>query len=184
MFFSGNEAISELKKTKVKPEVILLDIQMPGLSGLDIISSVKKCSPQTRIIILTSYDLDEYIRQAFGKEVSGFLLKISTPKDIIRAIEKSKEGEISLDPEIIKKIVEYYARPEFNKIQYAVTEREVEIMTLVASGQNSGEIGGKLQISPFTVDTRIKNLFRKLKVTSRSELIAKAISIGLIKPQK
>jgi len=57
-------------------------------------------------------------------------------------------------------------------------------MTLVASGQNSGEIGGKLQISPFTVDTRIKNLFRKLKVTSRSELIAKAISIGLIKPQK
>jgi DNA-binding NarL/FixJ family response regulator len=154
--------------------VILLDIKMPAMNGLDAIAPIKKLSPAINIIMLTSYDLDENIRTAMKRGASGYLLKTSSPGDVVKAIEKAQMGEMPLDPSITKKMLDAYVGWEDKENRYNLSPREKEVLRLITQGFGNAEISEKLFISPFTVETHIRNIFHKLDVHDRQKLVVKA----------
>ncbi|MBM4162217.1 MAG: response regulator transcription factor [Ignavibacteria bacterium] len=172
-FHSCKSAIQALTTGDSPPTVILLDIKMPRMSGLDAITTIKTISPSTQIIMLTSYDLDENIRTAMNRGAAGYLLKSSTPADIISAIEKVQKGGSPLDPMITKRIMgAFLGQTEENR--YHLTRREKDILQCIAGGLTTLEVARKLKLSYYTVDTHLKNIFQKLEVHNRLGLVTKA----------
>ena len=176
---SCRSAIKELQNDAEPPTVILLDIKMPVMTGLDGIIPLKKNSPGTYIIMLTSYDSDAEIKLALERGANGYLLKTSTPANIIRSIESVVEGGIPFDPHIAKKLIDAYAGGKHEKSTYNLSEREKEIVKLFAEGFSTEEISQKLFISFNTVNTHRRNIFTKLDVHKRHGLVAKAYKDGL-----
>jgi DNA-binding NarL/FixJ family response regulator len=165
-YLSCKTAIQALAAEESPPSVILLDIVLPKLSGLDAIALLKEISPATHIIMLTSHDLDENIRTAINRGADGYLLKTSTPAEIINAIEKVLKGEVPIDEKITKRIMESFLVPR--EVQaYHLTRREKEILSCVSMGLSVLEMSRKLDISFYTVDTHLKNIHQKLEVHSR-----------------
>jgi DNA-binding NarL/FixJ family response regulator len=178
-FHSCKSAIQALTTEDLLPSVILLDIKMPRMSGLDAISTIRRITPATHIIMLTSYDLDENIRTAMNRGAAGYLLKSSTPTDIINAIEKVQKGGSPLDPMITKKIMQaFLGQSEENP--YHLTRRERDILQCVASGLTTLEVSHNLNLSYYTVDTHLKNIFQKLNVHNRHGLVTKAVKERLV----
>jgi DNA-binding NarL/FixJ family response regulator len=162
-----------------RPRVILLDIKMPQMSGLDAIATIKRLDPDIRIIMLTSHDLDENIRTAMNRGASGYLLKSSTPEEIIHAIENVEKGGTPLDPMVTKRIMHVFlGQNEENP--YHLTRRERLILQSVAAGETTLEIATELKLSIYTVETHVKNIYQKLNVHSRQELVTKANKERLI----
>jgi DNA-binding NarL/FixJ family response regulator len=153
---------------------------MPKMSGLDAITSIKTLTPATQIIMLTSYDLDENIRTAVSRGASGYLLKSSTPSDIINAIEKVQKGGSPLDPMITKRMMEAFLAQRSVENRYDLTSREKDILECLASDLTVQEVASKLSLSYFTVDTHIKNIYQKLDVHNRHGLVTKASKERLI----
>jgi len=178
-FHSCKSALQALSSEDSPPSVILLDIKMPKMSGLDAITSIKGISPATQVIMLTSYDLDENIRTAMNRGATGYLLKSSTPIEIINAIEKVQEGGSPIDPLIAKRLMEaFLGQTEENR--YYLTSREKDILQCLASDLTVQEVASKLNLSYFTVDTHIKNIYQKLNVHNRYGLVTKASKERLI----
>jgi len=172
-FHSCRSAIQALTTEDSPPSVILLDIKMPRMSGLDAITTIKTITPSTQIIMLTSYDLDENIRIPMNRGAAGYLLKSSTPAEIISAIEKVQKGGSPLDPMITKRIMgAFLGQTEENR--YHLTRREKDILQCVAGGLTTLEVSRKLNLSYYTVDTHLKNIFQKLDVHNRHGLVTKA----------
>jgi DNA-binding NarL/FixJ family response regulator len=162
-----------------RPRVILLDIKMPQMSGLDAIATIKRLDPDIRIIMLTSHDLDENIRTAMNRGASGYLLKSSTPEEIIHAIENVEKGGTPLDPMVTKRIMHVFlGQNEENP--YHLTRRERLILHSVAAGETTLEIATELKLSIYTVETHVKNIYQKLNVHSRQALVTKANKERLI----
>ncbi len=151
------------------PSVILLDIKMPLMNGLDAIIPIKRFSPASNIIMLTSYDLDENIRLAMKRGASGYLLKTASPDEIVRAIESVQQGGLPLDPTITKKMMAAYVGWEDEENAYNLSRRERDVLKLVTQGMNNVEIAEKLCISRFTVETHLRNIFHKLDIHSRQK---------------
>jgi DNA-binding NarL/FixJ family response regulator len=177
---SCKSALLALTSEESPPSVILLDIKMPKMSGLDAITSIKTLTPATQIIMLTSYDLDENIRTAVSRGASGYLLKSSTPSDIINAIEKVQKGGSPLDPMITKRMMEAFLAQRSVENRYDLTSREKDILECLASDLTVQEVASKLSLSYFTVDTHIKNIYQKLDVHNRHGLVTKASKERLI----
>lgn len=172
-FHTCRTAIQSLSTEDLLPSVILLDIKMPRVSGLDSLTTMKRLSPATHIVMLTSYDLDENIRTAMNRGASGYLLKSSTPQEIIGAIKNVQKGGAPLDPLITRKILgSYLGKSEEDR--YQLTRREKEIIQQIAGGLTTLEIAKALNISYYTADTHLKNIFHKLNVHNRHGLVAKA----------
>ncbi len=162
------------------PSVILLDIKMPLMNGLDAIIPIKRFSPASNIIMLTSYDLDENIRLAMKRGASGYLLKTASPDEIVRAIESVQQGGLPLDPTITKKMMAAYVGWEDEENAYNLSRRERDVLKLVTQGMNNVEIAEKLCISRFTVETHLRNIFHKLDIHSRQKLLVKAIKDRIV----
>ena len=162
------------------PSVILLDIKMPVMNGLDAIIPIKRFSPASNIIMLTSYDLDENIRLAMKRGASGYLLKTASPDEIVRAIESVQQGGLPLDPTITKKMMAAYVGWEDEENAYNLSRRERDVLKLVTQGMNNVEIAQKLCISRFTVETHLRNIFHKLDIHSRQKLLVKAIKDRIV----
>ncbi len=178
-FHSCKSALQALSTEDSPPSVILLDIKMPKMSGLDAITSIKGISSATQVIMLTSYDLDENIRTAMNRGATGYLLKSSTPIEIINAIEKVQKGGSPIDPMITKRVMEaFLGQTEQNR--YELTSREKDILQCLASDLTVQEVASKLNLSYFTVDTHIKNIYQKLDVHNRYGLVTKASKERLI----
>lgn len=174
-YHSSRAVLNDLETELSPPSVILLDIKMPAMNGLDAITPIRKLSPGTNIIMLTSYDLDENIRTAMKRGASGYLLKSSSPDDIVRAIESVRAGGLPLDPLITKKMMESFVGWNNEENVYNLSPREKEVLDLVIKGLNNTEISQKLYISRFTVETHVKNIFHKLDVHDRQKLVVKAV---------
>ncbi len=172
-FTTCRTAISALASEVSPPSVILLDIKMPRISGLDAISTILNMSPATRIIMLTSFDFDEHIRTAMNRGAAGYLLKASSPGDIISAIEKVQKGGAPLDPMITQRVMKAFLGQNSEK-RYNLTHREEDILRHVAGGLTTLETAHKLNLSYYTVDTHLKNIFQKLNVHNRHGLVVKA----------
>jgi DNA-binding NarL/FixJ family response regulator len=183
---NGREALDMARR--VFPHIVLMDIRMPLLDGLEATRII--CSdPQmeaTRVLVLTTFDLDEYVYGALRAGASGFVLKDTPPRDLLRAIEIVAAGDALLAPSITRRLIaEFAARrdpADPTPVLAELTEREREITRLVADGLTNSEIAGRLVISPLTAKTHVSNVLRKLGCRDRAALVALAYESGLVSP--
>lgn len=165
---------------KSEPDVILEDIELPGMSGIEAVSYYKKQFPNTAIIMLTIFDDDDRIFEAIKSGADGYLLKRSSGKEIIKAIKDVLNGGSPISPAIAKKMMRMLVGESTNKKETNLTKRELTVLKLLVEGNTIDMISAELHISPFTVDTHTKNIYRKLHVHNRSSVVAKAIREGLV----
>ena len=174
----GIEAV-ELAHT-LQPDVILLDLLMPRKDGLDAIAEIKADNPEARILVLTSFTEDEKIFAAVKAGAMGYLLKDSSPQEILSGIRMVHQGETSLDPAIAKKLMRELQRTSnLTPTEEPLTAREVEILKLVAQGLSNQEIAERLVISERTVRTHVTHILSKLHLVNRTQAALYALREGL-----
>lgn len=179
VFESCEEALELIQKDYC-PDVILLDIELKGMNGVEGILEFKKIIPSTDIIIITIYDDDENIFNAICNGASGFLLKNSSPEKIISSIEEVISGGAPMNGEVAKRVLKMFTRFKPAHNDYKLTDREKEILGLLAEGLTKKQISKKKFLSYHTVDTHVKNIYLKLHVNSRGLAVAKSIKENLI----
>lgn len=177
---NGEKAIALTEQ--LKPDVILMDLNMPKISGLEVIKALNEKNNSVPIIILTTYNDDHLIMEGLSLGAKGYLLKDATREELIRTVESAIRGEILLQPEICNSIFSLKKEPNQsnNSLNAAITERELFILQAVARGCTSKEIAFDMGISERTVKAHLTNIYSKLNVDSRSEAVAVAIEQGLI----
>jgi DNA-binding NarL/FixJ family response regulator len=173
--FPSCEALLEQLPKVSPPDAIILDIRLPGLSGLEAIASVKALSPGSQILMLTMFDDQERIFRALCAGASGYLLKTSN-EDIPAAIREVVEGGAALSPPIARSVLNLFARLSPAPADYRLTPRERSILELMVQGLIKKEIAERLQLSYHTVDGHLRKIYRKLHVNNASGAVAKAVS--------
>lgn len=176
---SCEEALTILEKDFV-PEIILLDIKLPGISGIEGLSKIKAISPSTLIIILTVFEDDEKVFNAICLGASGYLLKSTQAEKIKEAVLTVCNGGAVMSPTIAAKVLQMFNRYSQPKQDYGLTIREKEILQLLVDGLNKKQIADKLCISTHTIDTHLKNIYSKLHVHSQIDVIAKTLKEHLL----
>jgi DNA-binding NarL/FixJ family response regulator len=182
---NGAEAV-DLAATH-RPDVILMDVRMPVMDGLQATARVLADRRPPRVLMLTTFDLDEYVFGALRAGASGFLLKDTPPADLLTAIRVVAAGDALLSPSITRHLIEEFVRhPQPGRpaapALSALTERETEVLTLVARGLSNGEIAEQLFVSPATAKTHVARLLMKLDARDRAQLIIVAYESGLVQP--
>jgi len=183
---NGAEAVTQSSRTK--PDVVLMDIQMPVMDGLEATRRIVslKIGTSPRVLILTTFEKDEYIFGALRAGASGFLLKNAPPEDLIDAVRIVANGNALLAPSVTERIISEFAKislPDKRKSELGqLTEREVEVLGLLAKGSTNAEIANALFISEATVKTHVSNLFSKLDLRDRVQAVVFAYETGLIRP--
>ncbi len=178
-FSSANEAIKHLSG---REDIVLLDIQMPGVSGIDALPVLKNKFPDLKIIMLTMFEDDTSIMKAILNGANGYLLKKSNPNQIIEAINECMQGGAPMTGSIANKVLNLFKRhiPNNQNNDYSLTKREFEILNLLIEGFDNQMIANKLFISIQTVRNHIRHIYEKLQVHSKSQAVVKAIREGLI----
>lgn len=176
----GKEAVQEAGR--LSPDVILMDISMPVLKGFDAVRRIKKARPETKILILTVYDDEDLVARCLDAGAAGYVLKDSPPLQLVYAIQTVYNGEQYMSPRVLTGVVrQYIAQPaDFRGGYDLLSDREREILVLLAEGQSLKEIATRLNLSVKTVDAHKYNLMRKLDLHDRSELIRYAIRKRLV----
>lgn len=166
----------------LNPHVLVLDIKMEGINGLEVARQVRKRCHNTNILILSMYDNEEYVLEALRTGANAYVLKGSTSEEFLTALRSAAGGRRYLSQPLSEKAIEYYAEKmrDIQSESPGLTLREREILQLIAQGETSGEIAEKLHISPRTVDTHRTNLMKKLGVKSKTELIRYALEHGIV----
>lgn len=165
-------------KTAMSAELILMDIDMPGISGIEAVKRIRKVGNTTPIIMLTVFEDEQKIFAAIRAGANGYLLKKSKPDDIIKGIRDVYAGGASFTPVIAKKVLKYFQTPLKN--EYNLTLRENQVLTALVNGKVYKDIASDLNISYETVRSHMKNIYRKIHVTSLSEAVAKAIKERIV----
>ncbi len=178
-FESCEDALIKLK-TEVLPELILLDINLPGMNGIQGIEKIKSISPETHIVILTVYDDNDKVFDALCAGASGYLLKDSAPEKIIDSIEEALAGGAPMSMQIAHKVLEIFSHLKPKKSDYGLTPREKELLQLMTTGLSRQQIADKLFISFHTVTTHLKNIYSKLHVNSKSGAISKVYKENIL----
>lgn len=183
----GAEAIALVRSHK--PDLVLMDIRMPGLDGLEATRRIvaDERLTATRVIVLTTFETDEYIFEALRCGASGFLLKDIEPADLLQAVRVVAGGEALLSPSVTRRLIaEFLSRPERSAgkavILDVLTDREREVMALVAVGRSNRDIAGHLYLSPATVKTHVNRAMTKLGARDRAQLVIAAYQSGLVSP--
>ncbi|MGH7450321.1 MAG: response regulator [bacterium] len=178
-FVACEEAISALS-TESPPQVILLDIGLPGMSGVEGVQHFKAVSPSSQIIMLTVYEDDDNIFKSICAGASGYLVKRLSGGKILEAIRDTITGGAPMNAPIARKVLNMFARFVKPTSDYDLTKREKEILDLLVAGETQKMIAGCLNLSAHTIGTHIKNIYVKLQVHSRGEVVAKALRENLI----
>jgi NarL family two-component system response regulator LiaR len=173
----GQEAI--LLAEKLKPDLILMDLVMPGVNGVDAIRVIKSKDAKARILVLTSFGTDDKVFPALKAGASGYLLKDSNPEELIEAIRQVQQGESWLHPAIARKVLFELTHTIEPSSSEQLTEREIEVLKLLAHGLSNREIADQLVISEPTVRTHVSNLLAKLHLASRTQAALYALREGL-----
>jgi DNA-binding NarL/FixJ family response regulator len=181
----GREAIEQSRA--LQPDVVLMDIRMPGLDGLEATRQLLTNPHPPHVLMLTTFDLDQYVYDAMRMGASGFLLKDVRPEQLADAVRVVATGDTLLAPAITRRLVEQFVRrppPSTGKPdQLAVlTERELDVLRLIARGRSNGEIAAQLFLSETTVKTHITHLFTKLDLRDRAQAVVVAYESGLVEP--
>ncbi len=163
------------------PDLILMDIDMPGLTGIQATALVKSNFPGVQVLILTVYEDDEKIFDAILAGASGYLLKKTPPSKILEAIKEIREGGASMSSSIVKKVLSFFSQQaSHNSNEYTLSQRELEILKCLVNGDSYKMIANNCNISIGTVRSHINNIYKKLHINSKSEAVAKAIKERLV----
>jgi DNA-binding NarL/FixJ family response regulator len=181
----GGEAVSAVLKHK--PDVVLMDIRMPDMDGLEATRRILAARPasECRIIMLTTFDLDQYVYAALTAGASGFLLKHVTPEYLVSAVRLVRSGDALLSPSITRRLVERFApanpvSPPVHADLAALTPRELEVLQLLAHGLSNAELAGQLTLSEATIKTHIGRILTKLQLRDRVQAVVLAYQTGLV----
>jgi DNA-binding NarL/FixJ family response regulator len=171
---------------RLRPQVVLLDVRMPGMSGLQAAQAILAENGPTKVIMLTTFDEDEVIDVALRAGVTGFLLKSSPPEQLVAAVRAAAEGRGALDPGIVPRVIDRYAAvpqpPAPDPGLARLTPRETDVLRLVAGGHNNAEIAAALYLGETTVKTHLGRVLDKLGLRDRAQAIAYAYRSGLVAP--
>jgi NarL family two-component system response regulator LiaR len=175
---NGREAVAEVQRAQ--PDVVLMDLVMPGLDGLEATRRITANQPEVRVLVLTSFAEDDKVFPAIRAGALGYLLKDSRPEELVQAIHQVHRGESALHPSIARRVLQELSNTsERDSRAGALTEREVEVLQLVAQGQSNRMMAGKLAISEATVRTHVSNILTKLNLGSRTQAALYALREGL-----
>jgi DNA-binding NarL/FixJ family response regulator len=174
----GEEAQSLIQKHK--PDVAVLDIQMPKASGIEVTRWVRAHLPEVGILILTAYDDDPYVMAVLQAGANGYVLKTGQADELIQAVRDVNEGKSALDPTITRKLMSNLFKGPEKKIIEPLTDREMDVLRLAAKGFTNKAIGVQLAISDRTVQGHLAHIFAKMQANSRTEAVMRAVSLGLI----
>lgn len=172
---TGLEAVSLARA--LGPDVVLMDLRMPGLDGDAATAQILEAVPETRVVILTTYESDDAILSAIGAGASGYLLKAAPEAELLAGIRAVAAGEVALAPSVSRVLVRRAARPEPAVV---LTPRELDVLRLVAEGLGNREIGARLHLGEATVKTHLLTAFPKLGVKSRTGAVTRARDLGLL----
>lgn len=185
---NGREALDVA--ARVEPDVIVMDVRMPGMDGVEATRRLARTAPdgKARILILTTFDADEYVVEALRAGASGFLLKDVTPADFVNAIRIVASGEALIAPSVTRRLLDRFARlavpadeTHANQLR-ELTEREREVLRLVAQGLSNREIAARLVLAEPTVKTHVSHLLLKLDMRDRAQLVVLAYEAGVVRP--
>jgi len=183
----GEEALAVLRDPHLEaPDVVLVDVQMPRLNGIETTREITRLFPATRVIALTTFDLDEYVYDAVRAGASGFLLKHVSPDDLVRSVRAVAQGDTILAPSLTRRLLERFAaRPVPGRVHprlEQLSQRETEVVALVARGLSNREIGTRLFLSEATVKTYLSRVVTKLDLRDRVQVAVLAYESGLVQP--
>jgi len=177
----GLEAVQLIREHR--PDVAVLDIQMPGQSGIEVTRTLRAERFPVGILILTAFDDEPYIRAVLQAGANGYVLKTADAQEIVEAVQAVNEGKSALDPTIARKLLSQLARPEAVMTSVEpLTERELEVLRLAAKGYTNKAIGAQLSISDRTVQGHLAKIYDKLHAASRTEAVMRGVTLGLVSP--
>jgi DNA-binding NarL/FixJ family response regulator len=181
---NGTEAVD--LATRLRPDVILMDVRMPGMDGVEATRRIAAAGIPSRVVILTTFDLDEYVYAAIRAGASGFLLKDAEPAHLVEAVRVVATGEALLAPTVTRRLLDRFARflPGGDETVppnlASLTERELEILKLIAVGLSNAEIADRIYLGETTVKTHVSSIFRKLDLRDRVQAVILAYETGLV----
>ncbi|ADD45274.1 response regulator [Stackebrandtia nassauensis] len=182
---NGTEAIAAVRRTR--PDVVLMDIRMPELDGLEAARRILAGGGDTRVVILTTFDLDHYVYAALSAGASGFLLKDVSPEHLVAAVRMVRDGDALLAPSITRRLVERFVGRDgdttaIHRDLAALTPRELEVLRLLAQGLSNAELAARLHLSEATVKTHVARILAKLQLRDRVQAVIVAYETGLVSP--
>ena len=179
---NGLDALAKVKE--LRPDVVLMDLRMPEMDGVEAMRRIREEEPEAKFIVLTTFDSDEYIFDAIDAGAKGYLLKDASREDLFRAVRAVHAGESLIEPGVAARVLDRLTelhRRGTTSASDVLSGREVEVLQLMAKGSANKEIAGMLSISESTVKTHVANIFQKLDVNHRTEAVTAALQKGIIK---
>ena len=169
----GQQAIDKVRD--LLPDIVLMDMVMPNMNGVDATREVTSISPSTKVIVLTSFSEDEQVFASIKAGAQGYLMKDVLPQELVRAIRTVHKGEAQLDPEIARKLMHEFSNPQPSKPKHDLTERELEVLRLISLGKTNKDISEDLVLSEKTVKTHVSNILQKLHLSDRTQAAVYAL---------
>ena len=180
---NGEEAVRIAKREQ--PDVVLMDVRMPVMDGLEATRQITAANPEVKVIVLTTFDLDDYVYGALRAGAGGFLLKDAQGDELVEAVRVIANGDAIITPSVTKRLISEFAnRPEATPAQGLdeLTDREIDVLRLLAKGMSNAEIGEELFVSETTVKTHVSHILTKLRLRDRVQAVVAAYESGLITP--
>jgi len=178
--FSNCEDAFRLLEDEDAPRILLMDLGLPGMSGIEGMRKMKELSPATLVLVLTIHDDDEKVFEAICAGASGYLLKNSSGEEIVSALNQLVQGGAPMNAQIARRVLNLFSQMAGSKGNYDISPREKEVLNLLVEGLSKRQIADRLIVSFYTIDTHLKNIYEKLHVHTRSGVVAKALRERLI----
>jgi DNA-binding NarL/FixJ family response regulator len=179
-FADATSALAALAEGRELPRLILMDLALPGMNGIECTRAVRRHHPSIPVVMLTVHQSNDDIFKAICAGASGYLLKSATRDDILRAIENVLDGGGAMDRQIARRVLDMFSRMATPQADYGLTDREREILHLLVDGFTKNQIADRLSLSPHTIDGHVRNIYMKLHVNNRGGAVAKAVRENLL----
>lgn len=182
-FTASEDALAALSKQEA-PHVLLLDVELPGMSGIEALESLRARAPRAALVLLTVFEDDDKIFRAICAGATGYLLKDSPAEDVAAALRSAVAGGSPINPRIARRVLEMFSKANPPRRDYGLTGREIEILQFLVEGETIKAAASKMGIGYYTADEYIRSVYEKLHVHSRGNAIAKAVNENLVAPKK